>query len=100
MTTHATMAIVRLATEADPANRTLFVHSLDWSAGADDLLSTFSRFGFENISQNESLAWTARANSCGGSDLGLGLDPRQYNADNHNTRALTPMNTRTQTLPL
>jgi hypothetical protein len=24
----------------------------------------------------------------------------QYNADAHNTRTLTPMNTRTQTLPL
>lgn len=45
-TTHATMAIVWLAAKADPATKTLFFHSLGWSAGADDLLSTFSRFGF------------------------------------------------------
>lgn len=44
-TTHATMAIVWLAVKADPATKTLFFHSLGWSAGADDLLSTFSRFG-------------------------------------------------------
>jgi hypothetical protein len=45
-TTHATMATVWLAAKADPASKTLFFHSLGWSAGADDLLSTFSRFGF------------------------------------------------------
>ncbi|KAK1685783.1 hypothetical protein QYE76_046631 [Lolium multiflorum] len=41
----ATMAAVRLAAEADPASRKLFVHGLGWGAGADDLRSAFSRFG-------------------------------------------------------
>uniref|UniRef100_A0A0D3GGY8 Uncharacterized protein n=1 Tax=Oryza barthii TaxID=65489 RepID=A0A0D3GGY8_9ORYZ len=40
------MAIVWLAAKADAATKTLFFHSLGWSVGADDLLSTFSRFGF------------------------------------------------------
>ncbi|CAD6262080.1 unnamed protein product [Miscanthus lutarioriparius] len=41
----ATMAAVRRAAEADPASRKLFVHGLGWGAGAEDLRSTFSRFG-------------------------------------------------------
>ncbi|KAM0829198.1 hypothetical protein ACQ4PT_067035 [Festuca glaucescens] len=41
----ATMAAVRIAAEADPASRKLFVHGLGWGAGAEDLRSAFCRFG-------------------------------------------------------